>query len=130
MALRARDGAVVCIDLGSVLVIDERILFPAMAGRACKSVLVDVDHITFNTRVVGQRLPWQRMIALAHPEEAPKGHHHVGDLARDLVDHEVEYRPELLAGAVVYGGALDLVRRDQAAGLINSDAVAGRVERH
>src|SRR5215207_10900132 len=70
-----------------------------------------------------------KAIALAHPEEAPKGHHHIGDLARDLVDHEVEYRPELLAGAVIYGGALDLVRGDEAAGLVNSDAVARRVER-
>src|SRR5215207_10773471 len=129
MTLRARGGAIICIDLGSVLVIDERILFPAMARRVCKSVLVDVDHITFQARVVGQRLPRQRMIALAHPEKAPKGHHHIGDLARDLVDHEVEYRPELLAGAVIYGGALDLVRGDEAAGLVNSDAVARRVER-
>ena len=50
---------------------------------------VEVDNIPTLANVVFQYPPGQRMITLADAEKASEGHHGVGDLAGNLVDHEI-----------------------------------------
>ena len=45
------------------------------------------------------------MIALADAEEAPEGHHRIGDLPRYLVDHHAVDRTKMLALQIIDGGA-------------------------
>ena len=57
-----------------------------------------------------------------------KGENGVGDLARNLVDHEIVNAPEMLAITAVDRCALDLVRGDQAGRLVDGHAFGVRIE--
>ena len=57
------------------------------------------------------------MIALADAEEAPKGHHRIGNLAGYLVDHDAVDRTKMLPLQVIHRGPDDHV-----GGLVSSAA--------
>jgi hypothetical protein len=84
-------------------------------GRSARSIArgclepaaVEIDDVAAPARVIGQHPPGQRMIALAHAEEASKRHHGIGYLAGVLVDHEIVHRAEVLTPAVINRGADD-----------------------
>jgi hypothetical protein len=69
------------------------------------------------------------MITLADAEEAPEGHHGVGDLTGNLVDHEIVHRAEVLARKVIHRRADDLVGGDKAVRFVGSDWAARRSSR-
>ena len=52
-----------------------------IAWRSLEPPPVDLDDIAVLANVIFEHSPGQRMIALAHAEETPKGHHRIGDLA-------------------------------------------------
>src|SRR4029453_17037851 len=110
-------GAVIVVDPTTIArVVPVRRLTALVARRTLQAVLVEVDHVPALGGVVPEGLPGQRVIAVADAEKAAKRQHSVFDLTRALVDHEVVDRAEALALAIVDGGALDLVRGDQAVG--------------
>ena len=73
---------------------------------------VDIDDVTAEPGVIGQHFQRQRMVALAHSQEAAERHHGVSDLAGVFVDHKILHRPEPLALAIVDYRAFDLVGCD------------------
>src|SRR5690349_15708447 len=113
---------VIGVDAPPVGLVPGRVLARGVARPGLERPLVQVDHVAALAGVVAQRLPGQGMAAPAHAEEAAEGHHRVGDLAGELVDHEVVGRAQALALAIVDRRALDLVRGDQAVGLVGGDA--------
>jgi hypothetical protein len=60
--------------------------------------------------IVGQHVPWQRMIAVSHAQKAAEGHHGVGNFPRDFVDHHSIDGAKLLPLPIVDRGALNLIR--------------------
>src|SRR3954447_3054372 len=117
--LDARERAVEVVEPSPVAgIIPVRDLAPLVARGALQPVLVQVDHVAALAGVVLQALPGNRVITVADAEEAAERQHGVLDLARAFVDHEVVDRAKALALAVVDGRALDLVRGDQAVGLV------------
>ena len=56
-----------------------------------------VDHVATEARVVGQALPGQGMILLAHAEKAAEGHDRVFGVAALLSEHDVVDVAEMLA---------------------------------
>ena len=92
-----RCDPVISVDSLAVIVIGEGVFAgpePWRVGQLYSNV--DIDNVAAQARVICQRTPRQRMIALAEPEEAAERHHDVGDLARDFVDHEIVDGPDLL----------------------------------
>jgi len=91
--------------------------------RRLEHLLVQIDDVGADRRIVGQHRPRQRVIAPADAQETAERHHRVGDPAGDLVDHDVVDRAERLALAIAHGRALDLVARDQARGFAGLEIV-------
>src|SRR6267142_2880439 len=98
-------------------------------GQAARSIAwgslepsaVEIDDVSALTHVVLQHPPGKRMIALAHPQEAPEGHHGIGDLAGNLVDHKIVHRAEVLALKGIHCGSDDFVGGDQTVRFVGSD---------
>jgi hypothetical protein len=65
--------------------------------RILELLLANVDLIALKPRIIGQKRPWQRVIVLADPHEAPKAHDRVSDLTARLVDHHPFDPANLLA---------------------------------
>src|SRR3978361_2105625 len=89
----------------------------AELGGSLELLLADIDLVTAERRVVGQQGPWQRIVVLAHPQEAAEAHDRIRDLAADLVDHNALYLAHPVAVGPVDRRALDLVAADQAGSL-------------
>ena len=64
------------------------ILVGAERRRAPELVIVDVELVGLDPRVVGQARPRQRKQSGSHAEEAAETEDRVGHLAADLVDHQ------------------------------------------
>src|SRR6266404_1111690 len=85
-------------------------------GQAARSIAwgslepsaVEIDDVPALTHVVLQHPPGKRMIALAHPQEAPERHHGICDLAGNLVDQKIVHQAEVLALKVIHCGSDDL----------------------
>jgi hypothetical protein len=129
-SLGATAKAVIVVQALAVARVAERILAGSVARRADQGVPVDVDDVTAELDAVAQRAPGKGVMALAKAEEAAECQHRVGDLARDLVDHEIVDRAEMSAVPIVDRRALDLVRRDQPCRLVDGDVVAPGVQLH
>jgi hypothetical protein len=86
----------------------------AEARPALQPLLVEIDDIAAAVGIVVERVPRQRNMVVAEPEQAAERHHRIVVLAASLVGHEALDPAEPLAVFIVDGGALDPVRRDQA----------------
>src|SRR5829696_6901273 len=102
------------------------ILIGPVARRISQPILAQAHHVSAEIGVVRERVPRQRVIALAHAEPAAEAHDRIGDLPRALPDHEVVDRAEALAAPVVDGRTLDLVGGDQVPGLVRRDGAVAR----
>src|SRR5690606_11359506 len=86
-------------------------------GRFLDLLLGEIDDIAAALGIVGQRLPGQRIMFAAEPEQAAERQHGIARLARDLVDHEALDRAEPLALPVIDRGPFHAIRSDEGVAL-------------
>src|SRR5690606_2541187 len=60
-----------------------------------------------------ERIPRQRMVAFAHPEETAEAHHRIFDAAAALADHQMVDAADLIPVCGIDRRAFDLVGTDQ-----------------
>src|SRR5215203_6156300 len=105
--------AVIVVDVAPL----RRIPFPFLASGITRRVLEllvgEVDLVAAELLIIGQPLPRDRIMVLAHSKEAADTHDGVGRLAADLVDHHALDLADLLAVGAIDVGAFDAVAADQ-----------------
>src|SRR5438874_8340250 len=80
---------------------------------ALQLVFADVEFVRLEPGVVAQPAPGQWKQIGPHAEESAKTQHGVGNLARDLVDHQPFDVADHVAVRSPYRGALDAIARNQ-----------------
>ena len=71
------------------------------------------DHVAAPVRIIGQLIPWQRMVARSHSEKPAEGQSRVGDLPGALVQHNIRDGAQFAAVSIVNGSTFDFIRRDE-----------------
>src|SRR6202035_492370 len=89
------------------------ILVGAERRRAPEFVIVDVELVGFELRVIGEARPGERQQVGSHAEEPAEAEDRVGHLAADLVDHQPFDVADPVAVRPSHRGAFDPVARDQ-----------------
>src|SRR6202012_2874542 len=74
---------------------------------------IDIHDVPALTCVVGERAPWERMVAIADAEETAEAHDGVFRAAGLFIDHYVVNATELLTSPVVDIRPFNLAGRDQ-----------------
>jgi len=101
--------------------------FRTAPGSAAQLILVEVQLVGIELRVVLQDAPGKRVVFLAEPHEAAEAHDRIGHFAGPLLDHHALDRPDLLTVRAADGRSLDLVAGDQALGFANVTALCRRL---
>ena len=108
--------AVIVVKLSLILAIaPRRFISDRIGGAALQPALVEMDNITSQIRVVFQHGPGKRMVVVSNPEEAAERQDRVRDLSRQLVDHQIVNRAEVVAGRVEDFRPLHLIGCDEVA---------------
>src|SRR3546814_7912910 len=93
-------NTVIAVDLLTIDAVVGRLAAALIRGSAFELVLVEIDCVAALFRVIGEHVPRQRMVALAHADPAAAAHPGIRAAAVALADHEMLDRAELVAVAV------------------------------
>src|SRR6185312_8562041 len=86
-------------------------------GRAFQPVLGKIDAVTAKRGVIGELIPWQRVMFIAEAEEPAETQHGIAYLTIPLTDHDPLDRADFFIVRPVDSRSLYFIATDQAGSL-------------